>query len=283
MEVLTRVMSALVAIPIAVFLIFFPGGLPFAIAIGIIAIWGAHEYYVGVRRLGARPVEVLGLLAVALFVVSALKYEPQQISSIFPAVLTLLFIISFCVELARPKRAPLVNVGATIFGAIYVGWLIMHLVVLRGTKGDIVVAGYSSDAGAWLVMMAFICTWASDTGAYFVGKFFGKRKIAPNLSPNKTLEGCIGGFAGALASALIVGWVIHLPWYHALALGSLMGVLCQLGDLSESAIKREVGLKDFGHVLPGHGGVLDRMDSMLFTGPAMYYYVVLFLGAWKGL
>lgn len=283
MEVLARVGSAVIMIPISVFLIFYPGGLPFAIAIGIVAIWGAHEYYKGVRGLGARPVELVGQLGVALFVVSARTYERSQIGSIFPAVLTLLFIISFCVELVRAKRSPLLNVGSTIFGALYVGWLIMHLVVLRGIPGIITVGGYKHDAGAWLVMMAFLCTWACDTGAFFVGKYLGKRKIAPNLSPNKTFEGCLGGFAGAIILALIVGFVIHLPWYHALALGALMGILCQLGDLSESAIKREVGLKDFGHVLPGHGGVLDRMDSMLFAGPAMYYYVVLFLGSyWKG-
>ena len=239
-----------------------------------------HEYYIGVRKLNARPVEVLGLLAVALFVVSALGYGRSQIGAIFPAVLTLLLIASFCVELVRENRAPLVNVGATLFGAIYVGWLLMHLVVLRELPGKVAVGPYVRDAGAWLVMMAFICTWVSDTGAFFVGKFLGKTKLAPKLSPNKTVEGSIGGLVGALVSAMIVGTIIALPWYHSLALGLIMGVLCQLGDLSESAIKREVGLKDFGHVLPGHGGVLDRMDSMLFTGPAMYYYVVLFLANW---
>lgn len=292
MEVLTRVLSAVVAIPLAVILIFYPGGIPFAVAIGLIAIAGTHEYYNGVRKLNARPVEILGLLAVALFVVSALRYERSQIGAIFPAVLTLLLIASFCVELVRKDRAPLVNVGATLFGAIYVGWLIMHLVVLREIPGNVTVGPYTlffgkvalgqyiREAGAWLVMMAFICTWVSDTGAFFVGKFLGKRKLAPKLSPNKTVEGSIGGLVGALASVMIVGTIIALPWYHSLALGAIMGVLCQLGDLSESAIKREVGLKDFGHVLPGHGGVLDRMDSMLFTGPAMYYYVVLFLANW---
>jgi len=280
MEVLTRILSAAVAIPLAVILIFYPGGIPFAVAVGLVAIAGTHEYYNGVRKLNARPVEILGLLAVALFVVSALRYERSQIGAIFPAVLTLLLIASFCVELVRENRAPLVNVGATVFGAIYVGWLIMHLVVLREIPGNVTVGPYIREAGAWLVMMAFICTWVSDTAAFFVGKFFGKKKLAPKLSPNKTVEGSIGGLVGALASVMIVGTIIALPWYHSLILGMVMGVLCQLGDLSESAIKREVGLKDFGHVLPGHGGVLDRMDSMLFTGPVMYYYVVLFLANW---
>lgn len=280
--VLKRILTALVCIPLAVVLIFYPKGLPFAIAIGLVSILGAHEFYSGVRKLGAQPVEFAGLAAVALFVVSARTYGPSTIGAIFPAVLTLLLILSFCVEIIRHKHAPLVNVGATIFGSIYVGWLIMHLVVLRGIDGTITVGPYTKEAGAWLVMFTFLATWASDTGAYFVGRFLGKKKIAPTLSPNKTVEGSVGGFAGAVILSVIVGMVLHLPWYHGLALGVIFGVLSQLGDLSESAIKREIGIKDFGNVMPGHGGILDRFDSMLFAGPAMYYYVVLFLRHWIG-
>ncbi|MCE5200161.1 MAG: phosphatidate cytidylyltransferase [Armatimonadota bacterium] len=278
---ITRILSALVGIPLAVVLVFYPGGLPFAVAIGLISILGAHEFYSGVRKLKADPVEPVGLVAVAMFVVSARTYGPHTIGAIFPAVLTTLLVISFCVEIVRRKRAPLVNVGAVLFGAIYVGWLIMHLVVLRGIDGTIVVNGYKAEAGAWLVMFTFLGTWACDTGAYFVGRFCGKTPMAPHLSPHKTIEGAVGGFVGAVVLSMIVGWwIIHLPWYHALALGVIFGGLCQLGDLSESAIKREIGIKDFGNVIPGHGGILDRFDSLLFTGPAMYYYVVLFLGHW---
>lgn len=278
--VLKRILSALVAVPVTVVLVFYPGGMPFAALVGAVSLIAAHEFYHGVRRLGALPVEPVGLLAVVLFVVSARTYEIKEISSIFPAVLTLLLIVSFCVELIRRKRAPLVNVGATVLGAIYVGWLMMHLVVLRGIHGTIRVGHYTEETGAWLVMFTLICTWACDTGAFFVGRFCGKTKIAPNLSPNKTFEGSMGGFFGSLIAALITGWVIKLPWHHTLALGSLFGVLCQLGDLSESAIKREIGVKDFGNVMPGHGGMLDRIDSLLFAAPVMYYYVVLFLRGW---
>ncbi|MCE5321718.1 phosphatidate cytidylyltransferase [bacterium] len=279
---LKRIITALIGIPLAVILIFYPNGLPFAVAIGLVSILGAHEFYSGVRKLGSQPVEWAGLAAVALFVVSARTYGPKTIGAIFPAVLTLLLILSFCVEIIRRKRAPLINVGATVFGAIYVGWLIMHLVVLRGIDGTITVGAYTKEAGAWLVMFTFLATWASDTGAYFVGRFLGKTKIAPTLSPNKTVEGSIGGFVGALILSMVAGMIIHLPWYHGLALGVIFGVLSQLGDLSESAIKREIGIKDFGNVMPGHGGILDRFDSMLFAGPAMYYYVVLFLRQWIG-
>ena len=278
---LARVLTALIGIPLAVFLIFYPGGLYFAVGICVISVLGALEFYGHARKTGARPVEWAGLAAVALFVVSARTYERTQISSIFPAVLTLLLILSFCVELVRRNRSPIVNVGATVFGAIYVGWLISHLVVLRGVPGKpITVLSYTAEAGAWLVMFTFLCTWACDTGAYFFGRSYGRTKIAPMLSPKKTVEGSLAGLVCSVLIAVVMGIVIDLPAQHSLALGLLFGVLCQLGDLSESAIKREVSVKDSGSIVPGHGGILDRFDSLLFTAPAAYYYTVLFLDKW---
>lgn len=277
---LKRILTAIVGIPLAGVLIFWPNGWPFAAAMGLVSIVGCAEFYNGARKLGVRPVEWAGLLAVALFVVSARTYERSTIGAIFPAVLTVLLILSFCVEMVRRNRAPLINVGTTIFGAIYVGWLISHLVVLRGTSGTIQVGSVTAETGAWLVMFTFLCTWACDTGAYFMGRFYGKTKLAPNLSPNKTWEGAIGGFVATLLMAVIAGYIIHLPVFHALALGTIFGILSPLGDLSESAIKREVDIKDFGTIVPGHGGILDRFDSLLFTGPAAYYYIALFLQNW---
>lgn len=278
---LARVLTGVIGVPLAVFLIFFPGGLPFAIAIGIVSILGALEFYGGVRKTGARPVEWAGLLSVALFVVAARTYQRATIGSIFPAVLTTLLVLSFCVELVRKNRAPLVNVGTTLFGAIYVGWLIQHLVVLRGVEGSpITVWSYTEAPGAWLVMLTFLCTWACDTGAFAIGRAYGRTKLAPRLSPNKTIEGAVGGLLGSLLLAIITGIIIRLPLQHALALGLMCGVLTQLGDLSESAIKRELQVKDFGSIVPGHGGILDRFDSVLFTGPAVYYYAILFLRDW---
>ncbi|MGB9619708.1 MAG: phosphatidate cytidylyltransferase, partial [Armatimonadota bacterium] len=183
-------------------------------------------------------------------------------------------------ELARTRRFPVVNIGATVFGAMYVGWLISHLVVLRGIAGDVTVGSFRASAGAWLVMYAFLCTWACDTGAYFIGNFYGKTKLAPRLSPGKTVEGSVGGLVSSVLVAVVVGVVIKLPAVHSLGLGLMIGVLAQLGDLSESAIKREISIKDFGTIIPGHGGILDRFDSLLFSGPAVYYYTVMFLHNW---
>lgn len=288
---LVRILTAVVGIPLAVALIFFPGGVPFAVAMGAVSILGALEFYRGVRKIGARPVVWAGLLAVLFFVFSARTFsytDRTTIGAVFPTVLTLLLVASFCTEMVRSERAPILNVGSTLFGAIYVGWLISHLVVLRGiwlvgltpVPHTLAVGRFHPEVGACLVMLTFLGTWACDTGAYFLGKAFGKTKLAPKLSPNKTWEGAIGGFIASILVTLVSGAVIDLPVYHSLALGALFGILTQLGDLSESSLKRELDIKDFGTIVPGHGGILDRFDSLLFTGPAAYYYVVLFLHHW---
>ena len=274
-----RILTALVGIPLAVVLVFW-GGLPFAAAMGLVSALGALEFYGNVRKLGMRPVEWAGLASVVLLAVIARSYERSTIGSLFPAVLTLLLILSFCVELLRKERSPIANVGSTVFGAIYVGWLISHLVAMRQIDRPIDVCSYHTEVGAVLVMFTFLCTWACDTGAYFLGRAYGKNKLAPKLSPNKTIEGAVGGLVCSVLVAMVVGMVIKLPQQHALALGAICGLLTQLGDLSESAIKRELGIKDFGTLVPGHGGVLDRFDSLLFTGPAVFYYAVIFLSKW---
>lgn len=279
---LARILTTLIGIPLAVFLILYPGGLPFACAIGAVAFLGALEFYGHVRKMGARPVEWAGLLAAVLFVVSARTYHGSEIGAIFPAVLTFLLILSFCVELGRKNRSPIENVGVTLFGAIYVGWLISHLVVLRGITGrNLTILSWTKEPGAWLVMFTFLCAWACDISAYLIGRKYGTKKIAATLSPNKTVEGSVAGLIGSVLVAMIAGiFVIKMPPQHAFALGVMFGVLCQLGDLSESAIKRQLSIKDFGTVVPGHGGVLDRFDGLLFAAPAAYYYTVLFLGHW---
>jgi phosphatidate cytidylyltransferase len=125
----------------------------------------------------------------------------------------------------------------------------------------------------------FAVTWGTDTGAYFVGSWFGKRgkaiPLAPHLSPKKSRQGAVGGLVTATLVSLAFGTWLGLPWYHCAVLGPLLGVLGQVGDLCESAMKRDLGIKDFGTLLPGHGGILDRFDSVLFTAPVAYYYLVL--------
>ncbi len=276
----TRVITGIVGIPIAVVLIFWPGGVPFAAGVTLVALVGASEFYAQVRKTGARPVEWVGLLAVVVFVVSAGAQHNEHSELAVRLLFSVLLVLSFLAELVRRNRSPIVNLGTTVLGAIYVGWMLSHVVMLRRFSEKLVLVGFESTAGAWLVMYVFLCTWACDTAAYFVGKYYGRTKLAPRLSPGKTVEGSIGGAIASILVSSALGAFIGLPAEHSLALGLILGIFAQLGDLTESALKREIGIKDFGNIMPGHGGVLDRFDSLLFTGTAAYYYASYFLKHW---
>ena len=125
-----------------------------------------------------------------------------------------------------------------------------------------------------MVWVMFIGTWASDSFAYFAGRAFGSHKLAPAISPNKTIEGFFGGLIGTIAVVVGLGWLLAMPLPQMAALGAAIAVLGTLGDLVESMMKRQTGIKDSGAIIPGHGGVWDRFDSVLFTVPLVYYYTV---------
>jgi phosphatidate cytidylyltransferase len=186
-------------------------------------------------------------------------------------------------QILSRDRQPLANVGVTFLGVIYVGWLFSYLIFLRSIPGTVDVPFPFINLpdmarGAWLVLYVIAVTWSTDAGAYFAGVRFGRHKLAPTLSPKKTIEGALGGLVAATAMSLAWGAWIELPWWHCLVLGPLLGTLGQVGDLCESALKRDLGIKDFGALLPGHGGILDRFDSLLFTAPVAYYYFLYVAG-----
>jgi phosphatidate cytidylyltransferase len=141
-----------------------------------------------------------------------------------------------------------------------------HLVALRQVR----------DGLQWL-LLSLLITWSTDTGAYLIGSNWGRRKLAPRLSPGKTIEGTIGGWATGIVIGGLVAWMLGLDVVHGLVLGALIGVASPLGDLGISMMKRQVGAKDSGHLIPGHGGALDRIDSILFTVVIGYYYVEWFI------
>lgn len=271
---LARIVTGVVGLPIVIALVFYRGGVPFAFLAGFLAVVGVLEFYSGTRKIGVRPRLILGVLVVTVVVGSAFRENYSTAAPIYAGLLTFMLVLTLVLELFQKDRRPLANVGVTVLGALYVGWLFSYLVRIRGLPGEITIWGVQSEKGAWLVAFVILVTWTCDTGAYFAGRAFGKKKMAPSLSPGKTFEGSLGGLLSSIVLAVVLGLIMRLPIGHAFILGGLIGILGQMGDLVESSFKREIGIKDFGAMLPGHGGTLDRFDSILFTGPMVYYYVI---------
>ncbi len=281
---LVRLLSSLLGLPLLVLLVFAEGvppytALPFTFAVAVCATAGGWEYFRALRLRGFQPTEGLAFLAIALLQLAAWGFTRDLLVAFLPALLALLTIATLIHEILRHDREPLSNVGVTFLGVIYVGWLFSYLIFLRSIDGAQAVWPFPPAArGAWLVLYVIAVTWSTDTGAYFAGVRWGKRPLAPRLSPKKTVEGSLGGLAAATAMSLLWGTWIGLAWWHCLILGPVLAVLGQIGDLCESALKRDLGIKDFGTLLPGHGGILDRFDSLLFTAPVAYYYLLFVAG-----
>lgn len=183
------------------------------------------------------------------------------------AVLFLVAVYAVARESLSQRRRPLAAAGAVLLGVVYVAGLLSHLLLLRGL---------GPREGLILTLLAIVGTWLTDTGAFFVGRWLGGRRLVPALSPNKTVAGAIGGwvtgFVGLLAAAVFLA---AIPLGRAALLAAAVPLAAQLGDLLESAMKREAGVKDTGTLLPGHGGVLDRFDSLMLVAPTVYYLTVL--------
>lgn len=284
-SLLLRLMTAAVGLPVLLVAILWPGtsfpfpGWPLAVVITLLVLVGLHEFYAACRIAGFSPQEWTGYLAGLLFVFFATPYAPEN-PGWARIIFTLLMMVSLASETLRPDRAPLKNLAPTWMGAIYIGLLFSYALRLRlqpaadlassqlGWHATGPLAYFGS--GAILLCFTVLVTIAVDSAAFFVGRALGKHKLAPRLSPGKTWEGAAGGLAGAMAGAVGLGFWFGLPLVFCLVAGVLIALCSIMGDLTTSAIKREVGLKDFGRLLPGHGGVLDRFDSLLFSGPVMY-------------
>ena len=206
--------------------------------------------------------------ALALLWVS---YRPDTPHVGFLTTAVLLLVLGL--ELRRPEvRQRVEDIAVTSFGVLYVGWLSAHFVLLRELPRQV---GGDYAAGASYVLLAFFLTWSCDTGAYTVGKTVGRNRPWTRISPRKSVEGAIGGMAFALTAAFVArGWFApYLSPRDALALGLLVGVFAQVGDLVESLLKRDTAHAQSSNLIPGHGGVLDRFDSLYFAAPVVYYYL----------
>ncbi len=227
---------------------------------GLIVI-GLLEFFRMAERIGYRPAREAGLGAGLLFALAA-----AQPSTWEPFILPALLAYTILMQLrgGRPDRG-LANTGVTLLGALYVGYLFSYVIRLRALP-----AGPGHPAGPVPALLVMGVVWAADSAAYFIGLRAGRHKLLPRVSPNKSLEGAGGAVVAGIAGGLAVGWVFGLSLPMAGVVGAVCAVASVCGDLWESAIKREVGVKDAGWVLPGHGGVLDRFDGLLFAAVAGY-------------
>jgi phosphatidate cytidylyltransferase len=237
----------------------YAGGRVFAAAVALAAAVGAAEFCGMMRAGGYRPLALLAIPAAA--VASALPLVAASPQIIWIGMLYALIVLGGAVFLAPALfRVSLLGWALTVVAVVYVGVLLGHLTLLRHLHH-----------GAWWVLAVLVITWAYDTGAYFTGRFLGRHSFMPHVSPKKTMEGVAGGLVLAGLAGLVLVPKIGVPPYAAVPLGFLIGAVAQIGDLIESMIKRQVGVKDSGTIIPGHGGLLDRIDSLLVTGALMYY------------
>ena len=172
--------------------------------------------------------------------------------------------------LIKMNESAIISTAVTYFGVCYIAGLFSHLILLYNL--DI-----SLQSDKLIVWLPILATWFTDTGAYFVGISLGQNALAPEISPKKTIEGAVGGLVGSILITVLLALYFNIALYDGIILGVLIGVIAQLGDLSASAFKRDSELKDSGDVIPGHGGILDRIDSLLFVFPVVYYYFQWFI------
>lgn len=277
---MSRIITAVIFLPFLIASILIPWLEPLFIVLAAAAmVFGLYEFYVLAKKKEMKPDVAAGFLGgAALFTIFCFATpDPRNPLDVLTIVLVLLVFTIATLVAATLRGAPfdkmVASSGATILGVLYVVLLGGHLVAVR--------TGFEERLSAHLLSFFFLVLMGADTGAYYVGRAIGKHKLAPTISPGKTWEGVAGGVVAALALAAVAHfWFfkeLSLKW--ALPLAAVMTVLGILGDLTESALKRGAGAKDAAKILPGHGGALDRLDSLLFNAPLIYYFAYFYFSA----
>ena len=262
-NLVVRIDSALVALPVVGVIVFWHEPLGLAALCLVVAVQALREY-TSMTMAGRPAAERAGVVLVGTGLYLALYLRPELGAQWFLAATLAVAILMLVRAVDLPAAGA--RLFAAAFGVFYIGGLLSALPLLHRTSGP-----------AW-VALTIAVTFANDTGAYFVGRAFGRHKLAPTLSPGKTIEGIVGGLASGLTLTFVAGWAFMpaLSLADRIAIGLVAGVVGPAGDLVESLIKRAAGVKDSGRSIPGHGGVLDRIDALLFVGAYVYLHVNLF-------
>ncbi len=274
----TRVLSALIGLVLLIAVLYM-GSIVLGVVVSLIAAIGLYEFYNSAAKLkNIQPIKPVGYLSIIPLLLLGLEQTGW-----YKLDLGVLAGISVCITIFLSmgfivfghKKYNIVDVCVTAFGIAYVPFLMSFLILIR-----------NMELGMVLIWLIFIGAWGTDTMAYTFGRLLGKRKIIPEISPKKTVAGAVGGILGCMGLMIAFGFIA--PAYCGIKasgalfavlalLGLFCGIISQIGDWSASAIKRYVNVKDFGSIMPGHGGVLDRFDSILFVAPVVYYFLALYL------
>ena len=261
----TRILSGLIMVPLLAVLYF--GGYVLMAACFLIGIMAVTEFYRGFEAMGMKPcypaayAAITGLYAINMF---TNDYHWYMVWFFGCVLISLLYLF-------RIEERRLEDGLATLTGIFYIVFFSYHVLLVDQTQEYSILV--------WLIVLT---AFGTDIMAYFSGVFFGKHKLCPKISPKKTIEGSIGGIFGSVILSGLFSWIfIPRLLIHCVIIGLLGGIVSQFGDLTASIFKRKMGIKDYGNLIPGHGGILDRFDSVLFTAPMVYYYIILILG-YKG-
>ncbi|SHE63133.1 phosphatidate cytidylyltransferase [Clostridium fallax] len=254
----SRYLGALILAPLVIFI--FLGGVYLKSLTIALSVLGLYEFYKTVKVKDYKPIDFIGYVLLVLY------YAFNNNLEILAILLILATFILLCIPVLDIKYN-FIDMSLTLLGFIYVGvfFSFIHLVNIK-------------EGGQYLVWLIFISSWLCDTTAYYSGKYLGKHKLCPKVSPKKTIEGSIGGLLGSTIACGIFGiifnkYIPNVPIYNYFIIGAICGVFCQFGDLVASSIKRYAGIKDYSNLISGHGGILDRFDSILFSAVVIYMYL----------
>ncbi|WP_432665019.1 phosphatidate cytidylyltransferase [Wukongibacter baidiensis] len=259
---LKRVLTGVIGVPLLIFLVY-SGGVVLKVSSLLVVLLALREFYDSFHHKSIFPLSYVGYIyTIFMFLNSRSDYI--NLAFVLVTVTTLLIFLF-------AKKTTYTDVAVTLLGFLYIPYLLIHIILTADLKNGLFV---------WFI---FIIAWCADTAAYFAGNFlgskiFGSKKLFPEVSPKKTIEGFIGGVLGSVLASFLFAYIFIPEFiFHSIVLGFLGSIISQGGDLVASRIKRAVGIKDFGNIMPGHGGILDRFDSILLVAPFVYYYAAFFL------